>query len=197
MVSRPLARLQEHLRTSGGYRLGVNRLREWISEEESEAVLSTLGVDRSTPDIEAAILSVRMIDSPSSSLDKAIENLVQAQLLDANPPKRENAIKTVIGPLRACYSKPPGDALFLGTIGPTYDAGYFVYLRHLEQVLEIDISTVPGRREVRYRRISRLRDRFIHAVVQRFAMVYMSIGLPKEYEDMRDLHSELLGEAFE
>jgi hypothetical protein len=49
---------------------------------------------------------------------------------------------------------------------------------------------------VSYRRISHLRDRYIHALVQRFALVFMAIGLPKEYEEIRDLHSDILGEKY-
>ncbi len=60
--------------------------------------------------------------------------------------------------------------------------------------MEPTIALGPARRAMEYRRISRLEDRYTHALVQRFAMVFLSIGLPRDYEEMRDLHAESIEE---
>jgi hypothetical protein len=70
-------------------------------------------------------------------------------------------------------------------------------LRHLELLWEPEIAVGPTRVEHRFRRIAHLQDRYTHAMVQRFALVFMSIGLPREYEEVRDLHSELMGESYQ
>lgn len=80
----------------------------------------------------------------------------------------------------------PGDALFLSRIAPNEDRGYFAYLRRVETLYEDEISISPGTPNVKYRRISRLRDTYIHALSQRFASVFMAIGLPDAYENSRN-----------
>lgn len=173
------------------------RLRAWPGEVEPDEIVTSLGLDG--PEAErakAAIQSIRLIGQPAETLDAAVENLIASHLAGPNPLKREKIVQQINSTLRAPYSQPPGDALFLSAVAPKLDVGYFAYLRHLEQVWEREIATGPTRSTVRYRRISNLRDRYIHALVQRFAMVFMSIGLPDEYEEVRDLHSEILGETY-
>lgn len=197
LVRKPMATMRSILSKAGAPNISDQRLREWPSEEAPSVIVMRLELKESlAQEATAALESIRLIDAPTHSLKEGIDSLVQAQLIDTNPPKPKNALNSVMGPLCEVYARPPGDALFLTTVAPARDAGYFAYLRHLEQVWQPDISTGPTRREVKYRRIARMTDRFTHALVQRFAMVFMSIGLPKEYEEMRDLHSELLGEKF-
>ncbi|WP_328726210.1 hypothetical protein [Streptomyces sp. NBC_00259] len=173
------------------------RLREWASEEAPGDIVKMLELQQTDAQkVMAALEAIRMMDALASTLKEGVSLLVEAQLIGTSPPKRDNAVKKVVNQLRGSYQQPPGDALFLTAIGPGQDAGYFAYLRHIEQVWEPEISLGPSHREVVYRRISRLRDRFAHALVQRFAMVFMSIGLPEQYEELRDLHAEILGDNF-
>ncbi|MEV0820568.1 hypothetical protein [Nonomuraea rubra] len=195
LVKKPMAVMRPILAQSAAPNISDHRLREWAGEETPAVIAERLGLkDATAREAKAALESLRMLDAPAPDLTEAITTLVEAQLVGPSPPKRENALKSVMDPLQSAYTRPPGDAFFLTAIAPGCDAGYFAYLRHLEQVWEPDISTVPTRRTIKYRRISRLRDRFAHAVVQRFAMVFMSIGLPPEYEDLRDLYAQLLGD---
>jgi hypothetical protein len=197
LVKKLLASMRALLSKVGAPNISDQRLREWASEEGPAVIAMTLGLEEVTAqEARSAIEAIRMIDTPAPNLKESINSLVEAQLLGTNPPKRDKALKDVVTPLQQAYARPPGDALFLTSIAPAHDAGYFAYLRHLEQIWEPDISIGPTRREVKYRRISHIQDRFAHALVQRFAMVFMSIGLPKEYEDLRDVHSELLGDIF-
>ncbi|MFF3877487.1 hypothetical protein [Streptomyces sp. NPDC001978] len=174
------------------------RLREWASEEAPADIVKMLDLQQTDAQkVMAALEAIRMMDLPVNTLKEGVGLLVEAQLIGASPPKkRDNAVKKVVDHLRGSYAQPPGDALFLTAIGPGQDAGYFAYLRHIEPVWEPEISLGPSHREVVYRRISRMRDRFAHALVQRFAMVFMSIGLPEQYEELRDLHAEILGDNF-
>jgi hypothetical protein len=194
LVKKYLSGLRAELATVGAPNISSKRLREWASEEEPALIVESLGLEGvGASKVEAALNSIRLADMPSPTLSEAASNLVEASMMAPNPPKRDNAVKTIAERIRSAYSQPPGDALFLSAIGPNHDAGYFAYLRHLEQIWQPEISTAPTRRGVKYRRISKLQDRFTHALVQRFAMVFMSIGLPEEYVDLRDLHSELMG----
>jgi len=196
IAKQQLKGLREILSNAGAPSISDHRLREWPSEEEPEAIVTGLGLKQGEAQkATAALTAVRMLNAPITDLKGALELLVDAQLAGINPPKRENATKNLVRNLRETYAQPPGDALFLSAIGPGINEGYFAYLRHIEQVSESDISLGSTRRAVQYRRISRLQDRFIHALVQRFAMVFMSIGLPDEYEEQRDFYSEMLGEG--
>lgn len=198
IAKKPLAELADILSRTDGPSISSARMREWALEETPEAVVETLNLDGTNAHAaQAALLSLRLIDSSAADLKSTISALVQAQMCAKTPPKLENARNTVLNELRQAYKQPPGDAQFLSAFAPGHFYGYFAYLRHLEQVWEDDISIGPGYRTARYRRISRLEDRFIHSLVQKFALVFMMIGLPDRYEEMRDLHAELIGDCFE
>jgi hypothetical protein len=171
------------------------RLTEWIEEEADDAILATLGLPEAaqTPATNA-LTAIRLTVTPNAGLAEAIKALIEGQAFSARPPKRENAIQNVIGPLRDTFSQPPGDAFFLSALTREHVDGYFAYLRHLEQIWEQDIAVGPTHHQVTYRRIGALQDRYTHALVQRFASVFMAIGLPDEYETVRALHAEMLEE---
>ncbi|MFC8509546.1 hypothetical protein ACFU3J_06665 [Streptomyces sp. NPDC057411] len=187
--------LRQILSKSAAPTITERRLREWPNEQEPADIVDMLEL-QSTEGMraKAALEAIRMMYMPADSFKDSMRLLVEAQLVGANPPKRENAVKRVKEKLREPYSQPPGDALFLTAIGPGHGSGYFAYLRHIEQVWEPEISLGPSRQNFSYRRISRMRDRFAHALVQKFAMVFMSIGLPDQYEDLRDLYADYLGD---
>ena len=197
VVKQPLKQMRRILSKPGMPNVSDRRLREWASEEAPADIVMRLGLEPAdAQEAKAALQAIRMIDASVSSFKEGVDSLVEAQLIGASSPKRDTAVKQVVNGLRDAYARPPGDALFLTAIAPGHHAGYFAYLRHIEQVREPEISLGPSRTEVRYRRISRMRDRFAYALVQRFAMVFMSIGLPEQYEDLRDLYSEMLGDNF-
>lgn len=194
IAKKPLAELANILRRVDGPSITEARLREWASEETPDSVVEALNLDGANAKAaKAALLSLQLIDSTTSDLQGAISALVSAQMCATEPPKLENARNSVINELRQAYKQPPGDAQFLSAFAPGHIDGYFAYLRHLEQVWQDDISLGPSYRNTKYRRISRLQDRFIHALVQKFALVFIMIGLPDEYEDMRNFHAESIG----
>ncbi|MEA5365414.1 hypothetical protein VA596_38210 [Amycolatopsis sp., V23-08] len=180
---------------SDGPNISDERLRQWPCEAAPSEIVSTLGLDgQGAEKARAALDSIRLASQTSATLDEAVKALIEAQADAPNPKKRENIVNAMVQALKMPYSHPPGDALFLSAIAPANDLGYFAYLRHLEQVAEDEIAIGPARTAAAYRRIAHLQDRYIHALVQRFALVFMSIGLPTTYEEMRDLHSETMGE---
>ncbi|MGW0859850.1 hypothetical protein [Streptomyces sp. NPDC002690] len=190
-----LKEMRQALSATSVPNISDRRLREWASEVAPSDIVEELGLRQpEARTVMASLESLRMMDRSAESLEGGIRLLVDAQLIGPQAPKVENAMKKVLTSLRGPYTQPPGDALFLTAIAPGQDVGYFAYLRHIEQVWEPEISLGPRHREASFRRISRMRDRFAHSLVQRFAMVFMSIGLPRDYEDLRDLHAELLGE---
>lgn len=189
--------LRQILPPGNAANISDERLRAWPCEVDLAEIIVALNLDgRDAETAKAALGSIRLVRQTAETLDEAVELLVASQLVAPNPQKRENVVRKITEDLRGPYSQPPGDALFLSSVAPEHHLGYFAYLRHLEQVWEPEIAIGPTRMDVRYRRISRLQDRYIHALVQRFALVFMSIGLPREYEEIRDLHSELLGENY-
>ena len=193
LLRRPLTELRELAVRSAKVQLSEKRLREWVQEDTPEAIIGALNIkDDSIAKAAGYIRSINLISESPSTLADAMDNLVAGQMECAPSPKRETAVARVGDPVRQAYSQPPGDAFFVGAIGPSLEGGYFAYLRHLEQVREPQIATGPSFRDVEYRRISRLKDRYSHALVQRFAMVFLSIGLPDEYEEIRDLHADYI-----
>jgi hypothetical protein len=181
----------------GAPNISDERFKLWPCEAEPVEIISALGLGEKNADTaKAALESIRLVSKETPSLKEAIEILVDSQASAPNAKKREAVVNSVLDSLKSPYSKPPGDALFLSSIAPDNTVGYFAYLRHLEQVRESDIAIGPSRTAASYRRIARLRDRYTHALVQQFALVFMSIGLPPAYEEMRALHSEVMGEIY-
>ena len=195
-IRQPVAELQQVLAQCGYANVSDKRVRQWVAEADNESIVAELSLEEPFKgDAIAAIDAMRLIDAPQGTVREFLDALVEAQMKSKNPPKSDKARKRVLADLREPFTRPPGDTLFLGCVAPGLDAGYFAYLRDPEQIEQSRIATTPGRADAQYRRISRLKDRFTHALVQRFAMVFMSIGLPSEYEEIRDLHADFLGET--
>lgn len=186
--------LTQLLTRSGAGGISLERAREWVLEAANDQIIEALRSDNTSGESEAKLLgAIRRINQPVGRVEDFIANALEAQSTVAHPPKPKNARRRVTDSLRECYRNPPGDALFISSVAPGRESGYFAYLRHIEQVMESDIATGPMRRQATHRRIARLSDRYAHALVQRFALVFMPVGLPPEYEEMRDLYAESIG----
>lgn len=198
LLSKTSAALTALISKSGGRELSKERVREWAVEQTPDEIVAALDLDvAQSGDVLRLLSAIRLAAQLPGDLDSAVSQLVTAQVEVPNGKNASNARRDVTQKLTAHYKNPPGDALFLSSVAPRLDAGYFVYLRHLEQIRESEIVIGPSRSPATYRRLSRLQDRFIHAVSQQFAMVFMAIGLPREYEEIRDLHCELLGDRYQ
>lgn len=189
--------LYDILRATGGRNISEDRLRPWVLETETEAILTALSLQGDQADrVRELAECIRLVNGPSRTLREAVQNLIDSQAKAAKKASREKLVNATVAELTQCFRNTPGDAMFISAIGPGNELGYFAYLRHIEQILEPDIAIGPGRKSVTYRRIARLEDRYAHALVQRFALVFHAIGLPDEYEQMRDLYAELIGDEF-
>ncbi|MFF2821349.1 hypothetical protein ACFVT9_38240 [Kitasatospora cineracea] len=195
LVKPRMDELQQALSKAQAPPISYGRLREWASEADPENIVSQLGLGREVAEkVRCNLEAVRQMDAPAENLGEYVELLVAGQLAGTNPPKPERARKRVDESLRSAYTQPPGDALFLSAIGPGLDSGYFAYLRHIEQIWQPDIAIAPTRAAISHRRLSRMKERFTLALTQRFAMVFMSIGLPEQYEENRNLYADFPGE---
>ena len=187
--------LQKALADLGTNGISEKRLRDWPSELSTSAILTSLAIpDNAREAIGGMLDAIRELGSDTPSLADATAVLIRAQRRLPRAQSEKNLSTQLVERLRSAFKQPPGDALFLSALAAGHDDGYFVYLRHLEQIWEPQVSLGPSRSVVAYRRLSRLQDKYTHAIAQRFALVYMAIGLPNAYEEMRDLHADLLEE---
>lgn len=194
IIKRILDQAAELLRRAGKPTVSPARLHEWPSEQTSRQITDALDLSANdSTKLSSLFDAIRSAEAPALTLKQSIDALAAAQAASSTT-DFDRARKNIVDQLRQCFRQPPGDALFLSSIADSSRAGYFAYLRHLEQVMEPTIALGPARRAIEYRRISRLEDRYTHALVQRFAMVFLSIGLPHDYEEMRDLHAESIEE---
>lgn len=191
--------LQNALSKLGAPHLSLERLTDWPNEQSTEAILASLQISAEHCDAVGRMVdAIRDLGSSQPTVTEASNALVQARLqLSDKKATEQNLRKNIINYLQNVFKSTPGDALFLSAIAVDHEYGYFVYLRHLEQVWEPQITLGPSRKTVEYRRISRLQDSFTHAIAQRFGLVFTAIGLPDEYEEMRNLHSDLIGEGIQ
>jgi uncharacterized protein YdaT len=175
--------------------ISAQRLRDWPKEQSTEEILNLLPVsNESKSELGRIFDNIRDLAVESATLHEAVKKIVSAQLIISSGKKEISIRKDISSRLQSAFKQPPGDALFLSALADGYDHGYFVYLRHLEQVWEPEIALGPSRIGTKYRRLSRIQETYTHALAQRFALVFMSIGLPDDYEEMRNLHSEMLAQ---
>lgn len=190
-----VAGLETALAALGTPEISKARLRDWPREEATDTILTSLAVpDEKRETVGGLVDGIRDLGAVTDTLAAATAALVKAQRRLPNGQSEKNLRAQVVDRLRNAFKQPPGDALFLSALADGHDYGYFAYLRHLEQIWQPQVSLGPSRSAVKYRRLSRLQHNYTHAIAQRFALVFMSIGLPDSYEEMRDLHADLLGE---
>ncbi|QEW03623.1 hypothetical protein [Microbacterium lushaniae] len=176
--------LQEEVAKIGSWRITDERLMEWVLEVESPTdIPAALGADPTqSATVERLARGLRAVNEVHHTFELASAALLEAQLLHNHPQSRANAASRLRSTVTNLFKQQPGDALFLSSIAPGHSQGYFAYLRQIEQVWEQDVALSTDRTSHEYHRISRFPDRYSHALVQQFAMVFMPIGLPTEYE---------------
>ncbi|WP_133298528.1 hypothetical protein [Tsukamurella pulmonis] len=197
VIAKQLAELRDVLTRNKLPTIGDERIVEWATERSSNDIVHLLKVTAAN-DIETirrSVDAIRILATPSDNLPSALSKLITAQATGVNPPSDKNVRSALADAIRSSFKSPPGDAHFLSAIGPGVDSGYFAYLRQIVQVADSDITTIGRHRSENYSRISRLQTRYIHAITQKFAMVFMSIGLPSEYEASREAHMNNLTET--
>lgn len=193
--SRIVAEAKRILRATANPNVSEKRLREWPQERETEEILKSLQVPEEKKAVIGGLLDgLRDLAEKRGSLTEAVDAVVRAQLKLPNAQSEEKLRQAVRSRLENTFKNPPGDALFLSAVADRYEDGYFAYLRHFEQVWQPEITLGPSRLPLSYRRLSRLEDTYTHAIAQRFALVFMAIGLPDTYEEMRELHASSLWE---
>jgi hypothetical protein len=197
-AKKPAAALQAASEKVGFTGVSRDRLTAWATEDSTPQILAALEISEAKA-IEFAgyIDALRMLYAEYKSLNSGIEGFATAIEKSGLVKTRDEALARVKGDLRSRINSLPGDAVFLGAVGPADADGYFAYLRHIEQLWEADISVTPTRSAVTHRRLARLSDRFTDAVAQQFGMVFMSIGLPAIYEEGRRRHADALGEGID
>lgn len=185
----------ELLKSTPNAGLTEDRARSWPLEADAADIVRQLNLqDEAATKAKLLLEAITMAHERMDELSQSVEIAEAISIrLGAKPNKARTEIMTR---LQQVFNQTPGDALFLSAVAPESDGGYFAYLREIVQIPEHEISLRGGRRVAAYRRISRLQDRYTHALVQRFALVFLSIGLPDDYEDMRNLHAEFLEETF-
>jgi hypothetical protein len=191
-----VATLQEILTGIGHAGIADQRLKDWILEVSAQEVVEAVGATGDQAgEIQRLASSLRRTCEDWQSLSVATESMIVGRLAASPERNRSSVAKELAGVYKNAFRSTPGDALFVSSIAPGLGDGYFAYLRHHESVWQSDITLDFGRSSAPYRRIGRLQERYTYALVQRFASVFMSVGLPSSYEGTRDLYYEVLRES--
>lgn len=194
LMDKPLSELKRLAAKAGYPAVTLDKLRAWVNDSDEAEVIQALEISARDSEIaKQCVASIKLLDSKNENLEAESAVLVAAQLSGPNPPSKKNAAEKVLNALRSPFQSPPGDCMFIGEVAPDLNDGYFAYLRHIEQLWQPEVATASGAVNAKYRRISRLQDRFSHALTQKFGMVFMSIGLPVEYEESRALYALSVG----
>jgi hypothetical protein len=171
------------------HRIDDTRLREWLIQKDSRAILNRLGItggqhaDRLAADIEAF---ARLCAAHSKPLEAQIKAMSSHRKL-SQPKKSLSECETDVRRDLSNGLSLPSDTVFLSAVGPGYEAGYVAYLRLVREVDEDEIVVSVSRAfsEAYWHRISSLKPTYAFHLTQQLASVFSSIGLPEEYEQRR------------
>lgn len=95
---------------------------------------------------------------------------------------------------------PPGDFVFLAGGACLRDSfGYIAHLRDIAIIAEHAIQLKNLRRQVNgiehdWQRVAKVKEYFLHHMLQRFGLVFGSIGMPSEFEERQNSSRELISE---
>lgn len=176
--------------------LSAERVREWIFEEEAGSIADTLGAhegaerEKLTRLVSAYSVGLAAI---GQSFDTQWSALCSTIAADQNKPLA-GAHKQLRSEAADLVQNLPGDSLFVGGLTPDHPDGYVAYLRILQQTSAAEVALRPKDIDgsVKWHRPARLISPYIFHLTQRLGNVFSSIGLPTEYEENRQLHSEYI-----
>jgi hypothetical protein len=177
-------KLQSAHATSFPVPLSEAAIIDWVEGCEPNEVLEQLGVPAGK-ERDKALTTVSKYRIGSAALvDGQFDRLLNAvlSLREGKPEKLREELSQQVKNL-------PGDAFFLGSIGADERGGCVAYLRILR---ELKVGQVAIRQsdfrdaQVVARRLSRVRAPYIYRLTQQLAEVFVSIGLPREYETNRE-----------
>lgn len=170
-----------------GFKVSPRRLEEWLLEEEPHTICDVAGVPEGSRDeIVCSMQALKHLTTTKfSSVGGLVEALGAAKLRTGEGKTAERARASAAKDIANSLQTLPGDAMFLSSIGDGRSTGYVAYLRRVRELHDGSVATsmrgLPFHAE--YVRLGRLEPTFIHALTQRLASVFGSIGLPTGYED--------------
>lgn len=162
----------------------------WVREATAEGVANELNVPGGKDRDRFLALGAEYTAAEGSlstgTFDVLLNALVQLRMRQAS--SREQALSKIWQEIETLVAALPGDAFFIGCIGPNHGMGYIAYLRLVREIEQTRIAVrQPDLRDsdVRAKRLSALKSPYVYRLTQRLAEVFAAIGLPREYEDAR------------
>lgn len=145
------------------------------------------------------IMSAVALLSADLDFDGSVASLIVSRSIPAPGSKARAAAairNTLARELADSIERLPGDALYLTAEQPFSEQGYVAYLRTPVEIRDADVArTYQYGESRRWIRKGRVCSPFLYALTQQFGMVFMSVGLPVDYERARaNFAGQLLGE---
>jgi hypothetical protein len=171
--------------------ISEERFLEWITESETSADL--IALFREWPQLTTYRDLLLASDTQE---DLAFENLF-ATFREFRKTGIGKSPKNLAQHVVEKMKSPPKDFVFVAGGACLKDSfGYFVNLRDILVVDEVDIlvsgmGTRRGGDDRTWRRIAKIKDYFLHSILQKFGLVFGSIGMPADFE-ARELSSRQL-----
>jgi len=171
------------------------RFLEWICEDITEEPLAA-SISTVWYDFDSCVSMYRSMSSQDGiSLETKIELIQQLHELGLAK-SRSNLFKLI----HEKIVQPPSDFAFVSGGGDLSNPfGYVVNLRDLLTVEDRLIHLrQPSRGQLpmhHWKRVGRLQDHFLFHLLQKFSLVFGSIGLPRNFEESRAISAQLFVDA--
>jgi hypothetical protein len=162
----------------------------WVREATIEGVVDELSVpagkDRDRLVAVGADHAMAEHGLSTGTFDVLLNALVHLRVRQAGG--KEQVLSKIWQEIETLVAGLPGDAFYIGSLGPERGRGYVAYLR---LVREIEQGRIAVRQTdlrdsgVCAKRIAALKSPYVYRLTQQVADVFAAVGLPKEYEDAR------------
>lgn len=162
----------------------------WVREVTADGVADELNVpagkDRERFVALGADYAVAEGSLSTGTFDALLNALVHLRTRQAG--NRDQVFSKIWQEIETLVAALPGDAFFIGCIGPDHAKGYVAYLRLVREIEQarIAVRQTDLRDSGFYaRRVAALKSPYVYRLTQQLAEVFAAIGLPSEYEDAR------------
>lgn len=178
-------------------KISDERFLEWITEDEVSPELRTLFCE--WPEVESYRKILTSVDLRD---DQSVEMLFQI-IKDFREIGIGKSARNLAIHVADKIKSPPGDFVFVA--GGACLTEIFGYVASLRDIAVIEDSAIDTARWARPRansyqewvKVAKIKDYFLHNILQRFGLVFSSIGMPADFEVREKTSRELLAEYIE
>jgi hypothetical protein len=183
-------------RDSSAVQMSVQAIVDWIGRVPVLSIIQELGLtDRGqVRELETSINAFKVFHE--SIYSESVEGKLSA-LLGIMGPRTEN-VKKLKANLQNVTASPPDDVFFIDRVCGNHCEGFFVRLREIRNIDKSKIALYDFERFsriVEFRRMCRIREKFVYRMMQKFSYVFGDVALPDDHKNLSLMAGETIASS--